>query len=248
MKAYFVSDTHLELDNGARCLAFQKLLQRIVDDTDVTHVFFLGDIFELWLADRKFFRRCYAKTLESIESLASQNIEVHFFEGNHDVLFGKYWTKKLKVKVHKAIYDFQIGGHNFRLEHGDLIDDTDKVYLRWRCFLRSWLGYLLCKWLLPSSALLWVSENYSTTNHKISSSKRRELHQRSREIIRAYSQKLPDSIDTLVCGHTHAFMDEVLGGKKIYNLGSWLDESYAYTVVFADPTNRQLLQWTRLVV
>ena len=82
--AVFVSDIHIASPDCPRGRLFLQFLRSLSGKSDVTHLYLLGDIFDLWVADHTFFIERYAEIIDEIRRLVSQGVEVAYFERNHD--------------------------------------------------------------------------------------------------------------------------------------------------------------------
>ena len=68
-RAYFVSDLHLNSPDDPRTSLFQDFLALVADDTRASHLFLMGDIFDLWLADHDYFQLRYAAIVSQLREL-----------------------------------------------------------------------------------------------------------------------------------------------------------------------------------
>lgn len=218
----FVSDVHLNEPQSKRYGAFLRLLDKIIEKKEITDFYLVGDIFDLWLGDRKVFKSMHPNVLKKIEQIAELK-NVHYFEGNHDFQLGSFW-KKRGVRVYSYEAWFEIKGQKFLVSHGDLLDKEDKSYIRMRWFFRTFFSRVLIK-LLPQSFLYWVGATMSTTEQKGKPSLEQE-----KEFLSKWSKWTQDlykkkSFDVFICGHYHFKTDFVFnnGEARAVNLGTWLD-------------------------
>ena len=54
-RAYFVSDIHITSPDCPQARRFAAFLRSLSGKSNVTHLFLLGDIFDLWVADHQWF-------------------------------------------------------------------------------------------------------------------------------------------------------------------------------------------------
>lgn len=98
LQALFFSDLHLSSMNdpraGSRFFAFSRCLK----GENCSHLFLLGDIFDLWIGDHAYFREAYAPIIDEIQRLVSEKVDVHYFEGNHDLYLKSFWDGRLGVE------------------------------------------------------------------------------------------------------------------------------------------------------
>lgn len=223
----FVSDVHLDEPHKKRYGAFLRFLKETCAAPDVEKVFLVGDIFDLWLGDRKIYVDKHKEVLEALKNLALTK-EVHFFEGNHDFQLGKVWTD-MGVHVHPASYEFHHKGKKFLISHGDLLNPQDKGYRLMRAFFRSGLARFLIK-LLPQGVLNKIGQALTSTHMKESS----ELSEFEKAAFRLKWSKwtkelyLKSKFDVFICGHYHIRLNESFKDYRAINLGTWLDPSFQY--------------------
>jgi UDP-2,3-diacylglucosamine hydrolase len=94
-RAYFVSDLHLKSKEERSAQIFVRFLKRLQDEQQLTHLFLLGDIFDFWVSDHSYFIEKFHPIVEEIDRITRRGIEVHYFEGNHDLHLERYWYRKL---------------------------------------------------------------------------------------------------------------------------------------------------------
>ena len=238
MKAWFLSDIHLnKLDerNGQVLLRFFRAIEK--GEIQATHIFLLGDIFDLWVGNHSYFIEKYKELIELIKKLKDQGVIFFYFEGNHDFHLKEYWEKKVGINVYTEEGCFDLGPYKIRAEHGDLMNPEDKSYLRWRAFIRL-PAIKKMIFSLPGSWVSFMGEKLS----QASSNRRKDNPpletQKAKQIIRTYAQglyskaPLEKKFDYLFTGHIHVqddfyFMDN---DKKIYsiNLGFWSETPRVY--------------------
>jgi UDP-2,3-diacylglucosamine hydrolase len=225
-KAYFLSDTHFRRPDDLR---FKKLLNFLKQQQGVrhlSHLFLLGDIFDMWLANYSYFIERWLPLNTELLRLKQAGVEIHYFEGNHDLFLDHYFGEQLGFKVHKGPVVMQLGVHRVRLEHGDQMDPTDYGYHFLRWVLRS----KFCEWLaprLPGERVGKFGENMSNksrASHQHTDGSP-EHAQRLSEMIRAHAQRVLAGEDYFISGHIHQKMDFDYKSHshltRIVNLGTW---------------------------
>lgn len=231
MIAYFLSDIHLKSVNersGRDLLRFLTSMLQSRNEEE-THLFLLGDIFDLWLSDHEVFVRKFLPVIEPIRDLRTQGVKIYFFEGNHDLHIHPYWESQLGVKVYTSAAMFKLGPWKVRCEHGDEINQEDKAYLRLRATLRNSyvekVGHAL-------PGVFWdkLGGFLSHQSRQYSSGYRIEKEKSLVEMIRSHAERVydDDPFDFIVSGHMHVRDDyEFQRNEKkarSINLGSWFDE------------------------
>lgn len=244
MESWFLSDIHLkslEERNGKILLRFFD--QLLSGERTATHLFFLGDIFDLWVADHSYFINKYSALIERIRALKEKGIEIYYFEGNHDFHLKKFWSEKLRVQVFSDILELEIEGIHLRLEHGDLINREDKAYLRLRKFLRS-LPIKILLHHLPGFLVARIGDSLSQVSRQ-QGKKRQDHHDKIIEMVRKYAEEISakSQWNYLITGHVHVRDEFSLTNEgrfqKSINLGSWFKEPAVYRIT---PMSSEFIQ------
>lgn len=227
-RALFVSDIHISSPNDERAELFGRFLDKAFE-IKPKHLFLVGDIFDLWIADRNFFVESYSGIIAKLVRLKDAGVEVHYFEGNHDLDLDVFWKNKLGFDVHDSAAYFEIGGRVVRVEHGDQMDPEDRGYLFLRWLLRTPVVRAAGRHL-PNGLVRKIGQHASetsrdyTSNVKVASDEKSIANIRRHAILAFQDQPF----DLFVSGHVHVKEDsQQTAGKKHFrciNLGTWLKE------------------------
>jgi UDP-2,3-diacylglucosamine hydrolase len=233
MNAYLVSDLHLESSRQPRALCFLAWLQSLVFEAkkgELATLVLLGDIFDFWIGAHEHFLDEYRDIVLAIRELQKNGVEVHYFEGNHDLHLKDFWQDRIGVQVHTSGELLELAGWRVWCEHGDLINPNDKGYLFLRSVLRSTL-FDAFQAALPSRAVQWLGERASrlSRNHTNEKRERSIPEELVREMIRTFAEKKSEKVffDYIITGHVHVndeFKKDL--GKRSFvsiNLGSWFE-------------------------
>lgn len=234
VKAYFLSDIHLESEKDSNFFVLKKLLIQLLKDPDCTHLFLMGDIFDLWVADHFYFKEKFSQTLKALHDLKNKGVEIHYFEGNHDLDLKPYFEPR-GVVVHESAKIFELFGKKFLLEHGDQMDPDDRGYLFLRWLLRTKAMRAIGRGL-PGSLVQRIGNSMSSTSRRYTDRMKEGLgdthtdrQKRIFEKIRSHVERQVQQgkeFDFFVSGHVHEEFQEVLefdGHRvEVINLGSWL--------------------------
>ena len=222
--AYFVSDVHLDSEADSRGHCFLQFLKELEKEKLVTHLFMVGDIFDLWVGDHGYFKQRYSNIISALVSLKKRGLEIHYFEGNHDLYLSKFWQDELGFIIHEGPEFFQLGPYRVRVEHGDQMDPDDRGYLFLRWFLRSPPVRFLSL-SLPGKVLKWLGERASQQSRKYTSEVKTISKEESLSKLHIYAEKIfsSDPIDFFISGHIHIRSDKMIGKTRVLNLGTWLD-------------------------
>lgn len=234
VRALFVSDIHITSRHDPRADLFLSFL-RGLPGQGVTHLFLVGDIFDLWIANRAYFIQEYTDIIVALRELKSTGCEIHYFEGNHDLDLRIYWQKELGIHVHECAQYFRIGDQTVRVEHGDQMDPEDRGYLFLRWLLRTpvmvWLGRNL-----PDFMVKWLGRRASQVSRKYTTSVIGVSDDVAREKIRAHALKVFNEMPftIFVSGHVHVQEDSIqkVGERsfRCVNLGTWIKEPFIFEV------------------
>lgn len=233
MKIAIFSDQHLGLGQSAKREAFFKLLQRLRSDCD--ELWLLGDVFDLFIGHFSFWRKEYQEIFEELQKWRSSGKRVLWIEGNHD----------FHIKAHLDFLDIEhsveevlreIPGPNGQtlkvyLAHGDLVDQEDHAYLKWRAFIRHPLfvkTLLACPEPLAQRLLLPMAQKLSV--HSRQRDTPNELPQVKERFRRFALEKLGSGYSAVVIGHSHVFDFLTQDSGFFLNLGSWYESSLRYAV------------------
>lgn len=229
MNAYFVSDIHISSPDEPRAALFLSFLRGLSGTSDATQLFLLGDIFDLWVADHRYFVERYRDIVAEIGRLRDEGVEVHYFEGNHDLHLRYFWAETLGIEVHPGPFQVQLGATTLRLEHGDQMNPDDRGYLFLRWLLRTpVLRFLLCH--LPGALVARLGDRASAKSRAYTSSGGKSISPAevtAKALVHARKVHAEAPFDLIVSGHIHVRHDEEIeapsGQFRSVNLGSWMD-------------------------
>lgn len=239
MQAWFISDLHLKDINERSSVVLLRFLHSLINkERPATHLFFLGDIFDLWVSDSPVFIRKFQAIVDAIVTLKRMGVEVYYFEGNHDIHVKHFWQDQLQIPTFDNIQVMDVGPYKIRMEHGDFINPAEVNYLRLRGFLRSTVMEKLAPYL-AGHALEAFGNFASRMSRKRSSAQRERNYENLRAMIRTYAEKAAADADAdfdlILTGHMHVQDDYSFispDGRKLrsINLGSWFDGAKALSV------------------
>ena len=212
----------------------RDFLNQRIFKKDITHLFLLGDIFDLWVSDHRYFLERFSGTIDMLRELLDHGVEIHYFEGNHDIDLQPFFEKEGFV-IHEKASQISLGRKEWLMEHGDQMDPEDRGYLFLRWLLRTPVLRILER-SLPGPVVQWIGDSLSSTSRRYTNRLREglgnlESERREkifRKIVRHLERllKLGGSFDLHISGHVHEQFHEVLQienqSVELINLGSWL--------------------------
>jgi UDP-2,3-diacylglucosamine hydrolase len=231
--------------NGKILLRFLRSL-REKNPADL-HLFMLGDIFDLWIGGSSHYAEKFKDLMEALKDLRKAGAKITFIEGNHDVHVEGYFKKKLNIDVHVEAQSYVIDGLRVRAEHGDLINQEDEAYLKYRSIIRNpWVKRIGLT--LPGRFWDYLGQRASKKSRAKTGHYREVNKEKLSKMIRAYAEKIYDQeekYDLIISGHMHIFDDYSFqrDGRAIrsINLGSWFEETVkVFAIINGQP------QWVDL--
>ena len=124
MKPRFISDIHLSEDSPHLTNAFKAFLNESKEAC--THLFILGDLFEIWIGDDddNSFNQEIKKILIDFTSNGPETFLMH---GNRDFLIGEAFANEVGISILPDPHTLDINGLKTIISHGDFLC-TDDVY------------------------------------------------------------------------------------------------------------------------
>jgi UDP-2,3-diacylglucosamine hydrolase len=226
----FVSDAHFTGREPEETGAFLRFLDS--ETERMGHLVILGDLFEFFFGfkngrskEKTFPFTEYLPTLEKLQSLYRQGIQLEYFEGNHDFflrsLFSEYFN--MDIQVHPDGAEERLGGKRAFIAHGDLSNPRQWRYRAFRGILKNRWTYRLIHFAGPrfsrQVAQKLSSMSYQKYHTDIPSSPSRAF--------RAFAHgKFLEGFEIVILGHTH-FPEEVeewVDGRRCFyfNVGDWM--------------------------
>ena len=224
MKPRFISDIHLSENNPHLTNAFKTFLNESKESC--THLFILGDLFEIWIGDDddSSFNQEIKKILTDF---TSNGPKTFFMHGNRDFLVGEAFGKETGITILPDPYTLEINNQKVILSHGDFLCTDDKDYIDFRNQVRDkdWQSNFLKK---------TISERKQIAVTLRTDSKEATLR-KSDEITDVNNQSVEDFInehqpDLFIHGHTHRPNIHDMGSSKRIVLGDWGDYGWVLNI------------------
>jgi UDP-2,3-diacylglucosamine hydrolase len=212
----FISDLHLQMSEPATWQAWLQYLQQTARNDQVSALFILGDLFEVWVgddvltsADSGFERRC----AQALSELSAQK-PVYFMHGNRDFLLGLAFAQLCGMQLLAdpcVISSPNAPEQRYLLSHGDELCIDDTAYQTFRREVRSpaWQAHFLAKPLAERQTLARAMRDQSQAlKHTQSQSPMSEWADVDTQAALAWLQRAGASC--LIHGHTHRPAQHVL--------------------------------------
>ncbi len=214
-KLVFVGDVHLEPDDPAGG-AFLSFLERLAGFA--SRVVLLGDLFPIWIGQRKLERPHQRLVVERLQALRRAGVEVVYVEGNRDFRIRSAYLGLAFDAVSEGEFAQPWAGRTWLAIHGDLANPRDRLYRIWRRVARSGAAWGLFRALPPSRRLAvaaWLERRLREANPNFKGGL-------PETTVRAYAaERLARGYDALVLGHFHVERFFEVEGKPVYVLPEW---------------------------
>ncbi len=224
MKPRFISDIHLSEDSPHLTNAFKTFLNESKESC--THLFILGDLFEIWIGDDD--DSAFNQEIKKIlTDFTSDGPETFFMHGNRDFLVGEAFAKETGITILPDPFNLEINNQKVILSHGDFLCTDDKDYIDFKKQVRDkdWQNNFLKK---------TINERKQIAATLRTDSKEATL-KKSDEITDVNNQSVEDFInehqpDLFIHGHTHRPNIHDVGVSKRVVLGDWGEQGWLLSI------------------
>ena len=215
MKPRFISDIHLSENNPHLTNAFKKFLNESKEAC--THLFILGDLFEIWIGDDD--NNPFIQDIkQALINFTSNGPETFLMHGNRDFLIGETFANEVGISILSDPHTLDINGMKTILSHGDFLCTDDADYIEFRNEVRSkeWQKNFLSKSIDERNEIanLLRSESKNATSEKSL-----EITDASLETVNNFIQE--NNPDIFIHGHTHRPKIHQHNLTKRVVLGDW---------------------------
>ena len=224
MKARFISDIHLSDDRPHLTDAFKTFLDR--SKKACTHLFILGDLFEIWIGDD--YNNPFNQEIKDILiDFTANGPDTFLMHGNRDFLIGEAFANEVSISILPDPYTLDINGMKTILSHGDFFCTDDADYIEFRNKVRSeaWKKDFLSKSLDQRKAIANAMRKDSKT-----ATLEKSLHitDVNSEAVNNFIKEHEPNL--LIHGHTHRPNVHKINNSKRIVLGDWNDYGWFLTV------------------
>lgn len=244
MKLLFVSDVHLKEQQSLEYSHFLKFLKFVLKSKDVDHLFLVGDIFDLWVSDKSIFFNHFSDVITLLQDIAKQGTQIHYFEGNHDLYLNKYFKDKRGINTYNSPQNFCFDGLKLKVEHGDLINQNDYWYFKWKKMINTQFFKQVVQ-ICPGSFIFYLGfylSFLSSLKRKIfflnkKLIKKNLYEENIRKMLRDYAEVRckDEEVDIFINGHVHVadlYKYQVMEKEKYaINLGEWEKAPHVLSIV-----------------
>ena len=215
MKARFISDIHLSTDTPHLTDAFKTFLNESKETC--THLFILGDLFEIWIGDDD--DNPFIQDIKkALINFTSDGPETFLMHGNRDFLIGESFTSEVGISILPDPYTLDINGMKTILSHGDFLCTDDADYIEFRNKVRSeeWQKDFLSKSIDQRNE---IANLLRSDSKNATSEKSLEITDANLETVDIFIQE--NKPDIFIHGHTHRPKIHEHNSCKRIVLGDW---------------------------
>ena len=218
MKPRFISDIHLCENSPHLTDAFKAFLNE--SKKTCTHLFILGDLFEIWIGDDD--DSSFIQDIKkAIIQFTTDGPETFFMHGNRDFLLGENFANEVGISLLPDPYTLDINGLKVILSHGDFLCTDDIDYINFRNQVRSkdWQNDFLSKSIEEREQ---IAQSLRSDSKKATSNKSLEITDVNLETVNKFIKE--HNPDIFIHGHTHRPRIHQHDSTQRIVLGDW-DES-----------------------
>lgn len=217
---YFISDTHLGLDDYTvekarrdRLLAF---LRNLRGKTQLLYI--VGDLFDFWLEYRSVVPRQHYTVLHELSSLIDSGTRIVYLAGNHDFWLGTFLDEQVGVETTTGPLSVNHHGRRIYIAHGHGLIARDIGYRILASVLHSRFSIRLFQLIHPDYGFA-IGRLVSRLSRRYGRATNWNPPLNYQDM--AFSL-LDDGYDIVVFGHNHSPTLLHKGEKAYINLGDWL--------------------------
>tara|TARA_B100001027_G_C16173783_1_gene288227 strand:- start:103 stop:813 length:711 start_codon:yes stop_codon:yes gene_type:complete len=215
MKPRFISDIHLSENNPHLTNAFKVFLNESKEAC--THLFILGDLFEIWIGDDD--DNSFIQDIkETLIDFTLDGPETFLMHGNRDFLIGETFANEVGISILSDPYTLDINGMKVILSHGDFLCTDDSDYIEFRNKVRSeaWQKDFLSKSINERNE---IANSLRSDSKDATSEKSLEITDANLETVNNFIQE--NNPDIFIHGHTHRPKILEHNSTKRVILGDW---------------------------
>ncbi len=198
MSVAVVADAHLGGPGGSG----EDLVRQLgaLDAGACSRLLFLGDLFHLWIASRRFETAEVRRVADAIRGVRQRGIRVSYVVGNRDFFLAEGAYRDLFHDCGEEVR-FADGGLRYLAVHGDGLNPRDWKYRIWRRLARN----AVSRWLTEHLPLPLCRRLAGSTERGLARTNQVHKAVIPDAVIRSYgSRRLAEGHDVVLLGHFHA--------------------------------------------
>ncbi|HUP42649.1 MAG TPA: metallophosphoesterase [Thermoanaerobaculia bacterium] len=216
-KVAIIADAHLGGPGGAAAPLVEQL--RALPAAGCSRLLLLGDLFQLWIGDRRYETADIALVAATLAGLRRSGIRVDYVEGNRDFFLAGSAYRDAFDSVGGEIA-FTAGGTRYLAVHGDGLDRRDRKYRFWRAVSKSRPSRLAVS-LVPRR---FARRLVFGTERKLSGTNLEHKRRIPEAVLRDYGRRrLAEGHDVLLLGHFHEARTLAVPGGEVRLVDAWFE-------------------------
>ncbi len=214
---YFISDAHL----GSQCPHADagretQLLRFFESIEDSSHLFILGDLFDVWFEYRNVLPKAHFGILFGLKKLSERNVRISFLPGNHDFWIQNFFSDCLGMEVHRDSVSLEIQGLRIFAGHGDGLASGDGSYRALKTILRNPFHIRLYRCIHPDIGIP-LAAFFSKLSRK-----NPPKFDFEEDYLNFARMRFAEGFDGVILGHTHLPREYRENGHTYVNTGDWI--------------------------
>ena len=235
MRVIVTSDQHLGYSNSDKA-SFNRFLDELAGEKDVTHLVLLGDFVDMWRRDASGVFLEAHDTVEKILRLQANGVKVFYIAGNHDYHVLDLDKTKYPIPIVKDL-TLTDGPVTYRLVHGHEFDPEQKVpFMAFLCRVmddtgaaiedRLWTDFNSLNSIFSKIEPSFLKADIATLSERLKRRPEERLQDGSLGRVNANACKQAKAGEILIFGHTHVpFVNKA---ESVVNSGSWVKDANPY--------------------
>jgi len=233
----FISDLHLSPEHPRLVRGFLDLLIHYQDRN--TQLYIMGDWFNAWIGD-DYSAPWLDEIVAALIVFHQAGNQVYFQAGNRDFAVGAEFLKQFAGTLLPDVYELNIAGVHYRIEHGDALCTDDIAYQRFKKIIRNPLLIAILK-RTPLSFRQRLANGFRQKSHD-------QKQQKSYDIMDVNDAAVHQALqypDILIHGHTHRPQIHHTYDKTRIVLGDWREkEGCAMILEVHENGQYEFIEWT----
>jgi len=237
---YFISDSHFGSDEPEREKIKQNQLFSFLEEISKgdSHLYILGDFFEIWFEYKNAMPKCYFHILVALSRLVESGVGIDLIVGNHDYWVHNFLQREIGIRVHQKPVDVMLHGKRFYIAHGDGLIKSNIASVILSGITKNPVNIFLYRLLSPDFSIPLAS--FSSKLSRNRNSRNVNPDDVKGKYAKFAQRKLMSGFDGVILGHTHQPVLTKYGDKVYLNTGDWL-ETFSYGKL--DNGNLSLNYW-----
>lgn len=206
----FVSDVHLDHLVPDRMDRFDRFLSEDLPNLECSHLYLLGDIFNIWYRDARIQRKYGQRIFDRLIELSQSGIHLEMVVGNRD--FALCFDRRLSLPfpVHPTRIRRTHGGLDFLLCHGDDLCTRDWGYRLLHGIIRRRIPMAVFH-SLSSDPKEWIVQKLINLTHEVT---KRKPFWKTQPYWPYMNALVDEGMDVCIQGHRHYRSYRILEGAR----------------------------------